>query len=445
MPLLKTLITTNSKCLFPVMAGVGEVLAPLVPDLLGGVRCKLLPPERKDEIISEGYGFDGSSCGFCSVNDSDLVALPDPSTETLVGRYRLFICDVYKAGERSSLDTRFALERAISRLKEHGLDMITGTEVEFYILKRGSSLGVLDSWRYMELVPDASSLPLSTDLMLMAHSKVRVQFTHHEVGPGQFELTLVKDTPRSLADRVILLKWMIRHWISERGLLATFMPKPFIDRPGSGMHIHFSLLRDGKSIMRPEGRSDGKAIFSEEAAAFLAGILEHARALCILTSPTVNSYKRLMPKFGAPIYVCWGIGNRSALARVPKHAAARDRLRIELRAPDPSCNPYLALAGIIIAGLRGLEEGLELPEPVNENVYELKEGELERLPADLEEAIEAAERDLIIREALGPELAEQYLKLKKAEWSSYLKALEQSGEDPASITSWELAEYLERP
>ena len=421
-------------------------MAPLIPDLLGGVRCKLFPPEGLEELLKDGYNFDGSSCGFCPINNSDLVALPDPSTETIVGRYKLFICDVYKAGERFDLDTRFALERAISRLKESGLEMIAGTEVEFYIVESHSNPHVLDSWRYMEVIPDARALPLSTDLMLMAHSKVGIQFTHHEAGPGQFELTLVRDTPRRLADRAILLKWVVRHWAAEKGLVATFMPKPFMDRPGSGMHIHFSLFRDGRSIMGPGGRrGDGKAIFSEEAASFLAGILEHAKALSLLTSPTVNSYKRLTPGFEAPIYVCWGIGNRSVLARVPEHAAASGQLRVELRTPDPSCNPYLALAGIITAGLEGLEKGLELPEPVNENVYELEEGELERLPADLGEAIREAGKDPVIRKALGPKLAEQYLKLKRAEWRAYLRALEETGEDPNGITSWELAEYLERP
>ncbi|RLI10820.1 glutamine synthetase, partial [Candidatus Bathyarchaeota archaeon] len=330
------------------MTSVQQAIAPLVPDPLGGVRCKLFPPGSLQELLRDGYNFDGSSCGFCSVEDSDLVAKPDPSTELDVDGYKLFICDIYKAGERSDLDSRFALERAVERLSEADLGILVGAEVEFYVLRRRSELSVLDPWRYMEVVPEAHALSLATRLLRLANPHVKVHFIHHEVGPGQYELTLMRDGPRGLADRIILLKWAVRYWVSREGLVATFMPKPFIDRPGNGMHIHFSLQRGGRSIMGPGGRrEDGRAIFSGEAASFIAGVLEHARALSILTSPTVNSYKRLMPGFEAPIYICWGIGNRSALSRVPEHAAARGRLRVELRSPDPSCNPYLALAGII--------------------------------------------------------------------------------------------------
>jgi len=284
-------------------------------------------------------------------------------------------------------------------------------------------------------------------------SGLRVAFFHHEVGPSQYEMTLGEADPRGLADTVVLLKWAVRHWAWKKGLLATFMPKPFIDKPGNGMHIHLSLWRNGENATGPGGRKgDGKRIFSEEGQAFLAGILSHARGISVLLSSTVNSYKRLMPGFEAPIYVCWGMGNRSALVRIPEHDAARGRLHIEVRSPDPACNPYLALAGLLTAGLKGIEEGLEAPEPVEENVYELREEELEhlgveKLPSSLGEAVELAKKDGIIVEALGPKLAERYLALKEAEWRAYLRFLEESGatEQPTGITSWELEEYLERP
>ena len=428
-------------------------MAPLIPAITGGVRCKYFPAEKLRSLLERGYGFDGSSCGFCHVEDSDLLAMPDPATKVEVDGYTLFICDVYKAGERFDLDTRFALQRALHRAAEAGFDVVSGTEVEFYVLRKASSnpLEVVDPWRYMEPLYTHEVLSLISELASVAHEAVGIEFTHHELGAGQFELTLEKSSPVKLADRITLAKWIIKYWVSKRGYTATFMPKPFMDRPGNGLHLHLSLARDGQNAMGPGGRrGDGKRIFSEVGASFLAGILAHARALAVLMSSTVNSYKRLMPHFEAPIYICWSIGNRSALVRIPEHDAARGDVRLEVRCPDPACNPYLALAGLITAGLKGVEEGLELPEPVDESVYELKEEELEargveRLPANLGEAIEIARRDPVVREALGPRLADRFLALKEAEWKAYLRFLEESGEKgEGRVTSWELNEYLLR-
>jgi len=424
---------------------------PLIPDIIGGVRCKLFPQEKLGDLLEKGYGFDGSSCGFCSVEDSDLLAMPDPKTRVELDSYMLFICNVYKANRRFELDTRFALQKALSRYAEMGMGVTSGVEMEFYVLKSTSEPGVYDPWRYMEPMFGYPVLSLLSELASRVHEAMRIEFTHHEVGPGQYELTLEKDNPVDLSDRITLAKWAVKYWVSKKGLLATFMPKPFINRPGSGMHLHLSLNREGKNITGPGGdRSQGKRIFSEEGASFLAGILEHAKALAALMSPTVNSYKRLMPHFEAPIYICWGIGNRSAMVRIPEHDAARGEVRIEVRCPDPSCNPYLAFAGLLTAGLKGLEEGLELPEPIDKSAYELKEEELaelgiEKLPSNLGEALEYAKKDPVFKEALGPALAEQFIRLKEAEWKAYLKFLEESGEEgEGRITSWELREYLER-
>jgi len=207
------------------------------------------------------------------------------------------------------------------------------------------------------------------------------------------------------------------------------------------------------SVMGPGGKKgDGKRMFSDIGLRFLAGILAHARALSVLLSPTVNSYKRLMPGFEAPVFVCWGTGNRSVMVRVPEHAAAKGELRLEIRSPDPSCNPYLALAGLLTAGLKGIEEGLEAPDPLEENAYELKDEELEalgieKLPSNLGEAIDEAKKDSLIKEALGHKLAERYIALKEAEWKAYLKFLDEVGGqgDQNQVTAWELSEYLERP
>ncbi len=434
-----------------LVMSVQGMVVPLIPAIMGGVRCKYFPAEKLSSLLTSGYGFDGSSCGFCHVEDSDLLAMPDPATKVELDGYTLFVCDIYKAGERFELDTRFALQKVLARVAEAGYGVVSGTEVEFYVLKNTSSPEVVDPWRCMEPLYTHDVLSLLSELAGVVHQTVGIEFTHHEVGPGQFELTLKKDTPVGLADRITLAKWAIKYWVSKRGFTATFMPKPFIDKAGSGMHIHLSLSKDGRNVMGPGGkRGDGKRIFSEEGASFLAGILAHARALAALMSPTVNSYKRLMPHFEAPIFVCWSIGNRSALVRIPEHDAARGDVRLEIRCPDPSCNPYLALAGLLTAGLKGLEEGLELPEPVDESVYKLKEEELEargveKLPANLDEAIELAKKDPVVREALGPRLAEQFFALKEAEWKAYLKFLEESGEEgEGRVTSWELKEYLVR-
>ena len=424
---------------------------PLIPDITGGVRCKLFPQEKLRDLLEKGYGFDGSSCGFCGVEDSDLLALPDPGTKVQVDSYTLFICDIYKANRRFELDTRLALQKALSRYAEMGMGVTSGVEMEFYVVRSASEPEVIDPWRYMEPLFGHRVLSLLSELASRVHEAMEIEFTHHEVGPGQYELTLKKDGPVGLSDRITLAKWAIKYWVSKKGLTATFMPKPFIDRPGSGLHLHLSLNKGGKNITGPGGdRSHGKRIFSEEGASFLAGILEHAKALAALMLPTVNSYKRLMPHFEAPIYICWGIGNRSAMVRVPEYDAARGDVRIEVRAPDPSCNPYLAFAGLLTAGLRGLEEGLELPEPVNKSAYELGEEELaglgvEKLPSNLGEALEYAKKDPVFKEALGPALAERFIRLKEAEWKAYLKFLEESGEEgEGRITSWELREYLER-
>ena len=431
--------------------GVQRLVAPLIPAVAGGVRCKYFPAERLGSLLEKGYGFDGSSCGFCHVEDSDLLAKPDPETKVEIDGYTLFICDVYKAGERSDLDTRFALQRALARVAEAGLGVVSGTEVEFYVLRSTASPEVVDPWRYMEPLYTHDLLSLISGLATAVHGALGIEFVHHEAGPGQFELTLERDAPMGLADRITLAKWVIRYWVSKRGFTATFMPKPFIDKPGNGMHLHLSLTKGGRNVMGPGGRrGDGKRILSEEGASFLAGILAHAKALAALMSSTVNSYKRLMPHFEAPVFVCWSIGNRSALVRIPEHDAARGDVRLEVRCPDPACNPYLALAGLLTAGLRGLEEGLELPDPVEESVYELREEELEargveKLPSSLKEAVELAKKDPVVREALGPRLAEQFFKLKEAEWRAYVKFLEETGEEgEGRVTSWELREYLMR-
>ena len=429
-----------------------RVVVPLFTDPLGGLRCKVFPADRLEDLIKEGYGFDGSSCYFCTVNDSDLLALPDPATRLELDGHVLFVCDIYKAGERYELDPRLALERALARLAEAGLSAVSGAEMEFYLLKTSSNPAPIDPGRYMEPVLAGSTQGLLFDLVRsLEASGLKVVFFHHEVGPGQYEVTLMKSGPKELADKIVLFKWVAKHRAAKNGLTATFMPKLFIDKPGNGMHIHLSLAKGGASVMGPGGKKgDGKRIFSEVGASFLAGILAHAKALSVLLSPTVNSYKRLMPGFEAPIFICWGMGNRSAMVRIPEHDAARGSVRIEVRSPDPSCNPYLALAGLLTAGLKGIEEGLELPEPVEENVYELREGALEelgieKLPADLGEAIEEAEKDPIIEEALGPSLARRYLALKKAEWEAYQRFLEEAGPEAArTITAWELNEYLER-
>ncbi|RLI38198.1 glutamine synthetase [Candidatus Bathyarchaeota archaeon] len=431
--------------------GVQGLVVPLIPVITGGVRCKYFPAEKLPSLLEKGYGFDGSSCDFCHVEDSDLLAKLDPRTKVEIDGHALFICDVYKAGERFDLDTRFALQRALAQVAEAGFGVVSGTEVEFYVLKSANSPEVMDLWRYMEPLYTHDVLSLISGLATMVHDAVGIEFVHHEAGPGQFELTLERDTPVSLADRITLAKWAIKYWVSKHGFTATFMPKPFMDRPGNGMHLHLSLTKGGRNVMGPGGRrGDGKRILSEEGASFLAGILTHAKALTALMSSTVNSYKRFMPHSEAPTFVCWSIGNRSALVRIPEHDAARGDVRLEVRCPDPACNPYLALAGLLTAGLKGLEEGLELPDPVEESVYGLREEELEahgveKLPSSLREAVELAKKDPVVREALGPRLAEQFFRLKEAEWRAYVKFLEETGEEgEGRVTSWELREYLVR-
>jgi len=413
-------------------------------DLCGVLRGKIFPAEKLPNLIKGGYGFDGSSCGFAEVNDSDYLAVPDSKTRIeLENGIEFFLCNVYKDGDRCLLDSRLVAEKIIEKLKEEGFEAKVGCEIEFYVVDSG--LKLVDGGHYMDLTFGKLDQTMRLLIEKLMNAGLVSEFTHHEVGPSQYELTPKYSNPLGMGDIIISCKRFLKQYFALRGLMVTFMPKPFAGKPGNGLHIHLSLHMDGENVFRGE-----KERIPEVALNFIAGILEHAKGLTAFMASTVNSYKRLVPGFEAPIYICWGYGNRSAMIRIPVYKPKHIN-RIEIRTPDTACNPYLTIAAMLAAGLDGIKRGLEAPEPAKENLYHASLNELESLgieplPENLGEAVKYAESDSIFRSFLGASTVDRYLKIKSEEWSAYLKFLKENNLENSVnvITDWEIREYLVR-
>jgi glutamine synthetase len=421
-------------------------------DVLGQLKSFAVGREELEGALEEGMGFDGSSItGFNRIEESDMIAMPDPDTYAVLpwrnhgdkGNVARVFCDVLKpGGEPYEGDPRYVMRRALARANDLGFDTFNiGPELEFFYFA-SDQLGedgvpvILDKGGYFDLTTlDAGSDLRRDTVNALKTLGIPVEYTHHEVGPSQHEIDMRYAEGLRMSDNAMAYRIAVKEVAAQHGVYATFMPKPLFGENGSGMHTHQSLFKDGKNAFYDEG---GDHHLSATAKAYIAGLLHHSREIAALFAPNVNSYKRLVPGYEAPVYVAWSQRNRSALVRVPVyHPGKEQATRCELRCPDPSCNPYLTFAAMLHAGLEGIEKGYELPEPMERNLYDLSHDErvergIEQLPETLGEAIEVLAESELVRKALGEHIFPRYVDLKREEWEEYR----------IQVSRWELERYL---
>jgi glutamine synthetase len=414
-------------------------------DIEGHLKSFAVTPSEIGAALDDGMGFDGSSItGFNAIEESDMVAIPDPETfqlmpwregETRVAR---MICDIVTPdGNPYEGDPRYVLRRALERMTSLGFDTFNvGPELEYFLFRDDKGTETLDEGGYFAMTTmDAASELRQETVRALESMGIPIEYVHHEVGPSQHEIDMRFSDALSMADHTVTYRLIVKEIAKKAGFHATFMPKPIFGENGSGMHTHQSLFKDGRNAF-----FDGDDAWNLSAAgkAFIAGQLRHARELSAVFAQWVNSYKRLVPGYEAPVYVAWSRRNRSALIRIPLYKpGAEQATRAEIRCPDPACNPYLTFATLLHAGLEGIEQGYELPEPMETNLYHLtpeqrKERGIVSLPETLGEAVDALAGSELVRKALGPHIFDRYVELKRAEWDEYR----------VQLTEWELKKYL---
>jgi glutamine synthetase len=417
-------------------------------DLKGQVKSFEIPVGELEHAMTNGMGFDGSSItGFNRIEESDMIAMPDPDTFSVmpwtvangevVAR---MICDVLVpgTGEPYEGDPRYVLRRALARAAEMGFDTFNvGPELEFFLFEDESpECRVLDKGGYFDLTTlDAKGDVRKETVLALEKMGIPVEYSHHEVAPSQHEIDIRYSHALQMADHALTYRVVVKEVAQRNGLYATFMPKPLHGENGSGMHTHMSLFKDGDNVFYS---AEDKYHLSETARSFIAGVLKHAREMSLVLAQTVNSYKRLVPGYEAPVYIAWSRRNRSALIRVPHYHPGQEKAtRAELRCPDPACNPYLAFAVMLQAGLDGIEKGYELEDPMEQNLFDLDYDERRRLgiqslPGSLGEALLAAEDSEFLLKALGEHVFTRLIDLKRREWDEYR----------TQVSPWELEKYL---
>lgn len=417
-------------------------------DIMGVIKNVEIPRSQFEKALDGEIMFDGSSIeGFTRIEESDMLLVPDyetfqvnPWTNPDESRVARMICDVHLPdGSNFPGCPRLTLKSQVERAKEMGYVMVAGPEAEFFLLQtdeRGNAIGEThDVGGYFDLTPVDKGEECRRDIVLVLEAMgFEVEAAHHEVAPGQHEIDFKYADAVTCADNVSTFRFVVKKVARDHGLHATFMPKPFFGVNGSGMHTHQSLLtKAGKSAFHdPKGEYQ----LSSVARAYIEGVLQHAPAFVAVTNPLVNSFKRLVPGFEAPTNIAWSEKNRSPLVRVP--AKRGMSTRCEVRLPDPACNPYLALAVMLAAGLDGVERELEIREPVNKNIFAMSQREKRRLkigaiPADLSQALDSLEKDAVILDALGEHIAEHFVDAKRQEWAEYI----------SKVHPWERERYLE--
>ncbi|WP_206830508.1 type I glutamate--ammonia ligase [Alicyclobacillus fructus] len=415
-------------------------------DLLGIVKNVEIPVDQLPKALDNRIMFDGSSIqGFVRIEESDMYLAPDRSTwlvfpwDTPQGKVARLICDVnLPDGTPFAGDPRSVLKRVCEKAKAMGFSAFNvGPEPEFFLFKLDvngkPTLDLNDEGGYFDWAPVDLGENCRRDIVLaLEQMGFQIEASHHEVAPGQHEIDFRYAEAVEAADNLTTFRLVVKTVAREHGLHATFMPKPLYGINGSGMHTHLSLFRDGQNAFYDP---DGEMGLSQTALHFVAGLLEHARAFTAICNPLVNSYKRLVPGYEAPSYIAWSGKNRSPLVRVP--AARGMSTRVEVRSPDPSCNPYLAIASLLAAGLDGIERELEPPPPVNRNIYMMTEAEKEEagirsLPSNLNEALDALIRDPVIMEALGDHVLLHFIEAKRIEWNMFR----------TQVTEWEREQYF---
>ena len=414
-------------------------------DILGLLKSFSINVSELADAFEGGMGFDGSSVtGFNAVEESDMVALPDPASfavlpwrpdEQAVGR---MFCDILTP-EREPYegDPRYILRRALERARSLGFDQfLVGPELEYFLFRSAEGTEPLDQGGYFDLTTlDAGSDVRRETVLALEQLGIHVEYTHHEAGPSQHEIDMRHAGALKMADDCMTYRITVKELALTYGWHATFMPKPLFGENGSGMHTHQSLAQNEANAFF---EAEDPYFLSDTGKAFIAGQLRHAREICSIFAQWVNSYKRLVPGYEAPVYVAWSRRNRSALIRVPQyHPGKEQSTRAEIRCPDPACNPYLMFAALLQAGLEGIEQGYELPEPMEKNLYHLAPEErrrlgIEQLPATLGEAIEQTAQSELVLRTLGEHTFNRYIEIKRQEWDDYR----------VQVTPWELERYL---
>ena len=410
-------------------------------DLLGNLKSVEITAEELPGALEEGVGFDGSSIhGFARIDESDMVVRPDPGTFAVLpwGNVARLICDVHEpSGEPYKGDPRWALKQALRRAADMGFTMYVGPEVEYFYFRTPEAPEVLDRGGYFDLVPPDEGTELRRETVLALEGMgIGVEAAHHEVAPSQQEIDLRFSDALTMADSLMTTRFLVKEIARRHGLHATFMPKPLYGENGSGMHTHQSLFhKDGHNAFFDP---NDPMYLSQVAKGYIAGIMRHAREIIGVCAQWVNSYKRLVPGYEAPVYITWARRNRSNMIRVPMYKPGKEAAtRIEFRAPDPACNPYLAFAVMLHAGLEGIQQDYPLPEPVERDVFAMSPEErrawgIQELPGALNEAIAEMERSDLVRRALGDHIFEKFIENKRIEWDLYR----------AQVHRYELDRYL---
>lgn len=416
-------------------------------DIFGIIKNVSITPSQLEKALSNGCMFDGSSIeSFARIEESDMVLHPDPDTFVVFpwrpsqGKVARLICDVYTTdGKPFEGDPRFVLKRTLEQASSLGFTFNVGPECEFFLFlndEQGKPTAIsYDEGGYFDLEPVGQGEDVRRDMVLALEDMgFEIEASHHEVAPGQHEIDFRFDEALKAADNILTFKLTVRSVARKYGMHATFIPKPVAGICGSGMHTNMSLFQDGFNAFYDPAQYDGLSVLAKN---FIAGLMEHIRGICAVTNPLVNSYKRLVPGYEAPCYIAWSNRNRSPLIRIPDGRGSCTR--IELRNPDPSCNPYLELALCLAAGLDGIKRGLMPPPPVDVNIYALTPADREALrigslPADLSEALAEMEKDPLVAEVLGPHVLQKYLEAKLGEWDEYR----------VKVTPWELSAYLRK-
>ncbi|HWH15185.1 MAG TPA: glutamine synthetase family protein [Miltoncostaeaceae bacterium] len=414
-------------------------------DILGRLKSVAIPVEQLPATLEHGIRFDGSSItGFNPVEESDMVAMPDARTFTVLP-YRpqeqavaRMICDVRTPlGDPYEGDPRYVLRRAEERARSLGFEeFLVAPDMEFFYFRDSRGTEPLDEGGYFDLTTlDAASDVRRATVLALEQVGIDVAYSHHESGPSQHEIDIRGADALRMADQVMTYRTIVKEIAHQHGWYATFMPKPIYGRNGSGMHTNFVLMRDGRSAFHDPA---DELLLSEDGRRFVAGVLRHAREICCVMAQWVNSYKRLVPGYEAPVYVGWSRRNRSAIVRLPGHPEeGEDSARPELRCPDPACNPYLAFAALLHAGLEGIEHGYELPPAMETNLYHLTHEErlragVEALPTTLGEAIELGAASELLLKAFGEHIHARLVEIKRGEWEEY----------NAQVTPFEIARHL---
>lgn len=415
-------------------------------DILGYLKSFSITVTELEDSMINGRGFDGSSIdGFVRIDESDMIALPDASTFVVLpwrstdeyGSVGRMYCDIVQpTGEPFAADPRYVLKRQLKRAADHGYTFYVGPELEYFYFPNSATPEALDTGGYFDMTANDMAMDLRRETIVALEAMgVDVEYSHHEVAPSQHEIDLRYTDGLSMADACMTYRITVKEVAMRHGLYATFMPKPIFGENGSGMHVHQSLFKGDTNAFF---NGDDPRFLSKDCYHYIAGLLRHGPEITLVTNQWINSYKRLVPGYEAPVYLSWALRNRSDLIRVPQYAPGKEEsTRIEYRAPDPACNPYLAFAVMLAAGLEGIENQYECPPPTEENVYRLdekarKERNIGTLPADLLSAIELAEGSEVLKKGLGEEMHQKLIENKKVEWDQWR----------TQVTDYEIKRYL---